>query len=128
MLCGLVGVVGRDHAPGLLPPGDGDQGAPGDRPVPPPRVPDLLGQPREAQGLADGVLGLPDDAAELFLGVALLVHEALQGLGLLDAGQILALEVLDKGDLRMVPGHADGGQDQEARRLGRQVARSPETM
>jgi hypothetical protein len=28
----------------------------------------------------------------------------------------------------MVPGHADGGQDQEARRLGRQVARSPETM
>ena len=42
-------------------------------------------------------LGLADDAAQLFLGVFLLVHEALQGLGLFDGGEVLAEEIFDQG-------------------------------
>ena len=95
---GLVGVVGRRHAPGLLLLGDGDEGAFGDRPVPPAVVADLPGELVEAQDLTQGVLGLADDAAQLFLGVFLLFHEALQGLGLFDGGEVLAEEIFDQGD------------------------------
>ena len=90
------------HAPLLLLPGDLDQDVLRDRGVLAAFVPDLLGEPVEREGLRDGGLGFADDGRQLLLLVGVVVHEPLEGLGLLHGVQVLAEEVLHQGDLGVV--------------------------
>lgn len=101
----LVGVVSRGHSPGLLLFGNDDKAASGNGPIPPAVVANLLGQPVKAQDLAQGVLGLTDDAPQLLLGVLLFVHQGLQAFGLFDAGEILPEKILHHGNFRIVAGN-----------------------
>ncbi len=84
--------------PDLLLPGDLYEGRPGDLPVPPALVPDLLGKAVHQQDLVDRLAGLADDPGQLFLVVLLLLHEPLQGFGLFDGREVLAEQVLNQGD------------------------------
>ena len=90
------------HAPLLLLPGDFDQDVLGDGGVLAAFVPDLLGEPVEGEGLRDGGLGFADDGRQLLLLVGVVVHEPLEGLGLLHGVQVLAEQVLHQGDLGVV--------------------------
>ena len=56
----------------------------------------------EAQRVRDGRAGLADALGHLFLGEAELVDQLAVGMGLLDRIEVLALDVLDEGELELV--------------------------
>ena len=108
----LVLVPGGNHTPLLLLPGDLDQGLAGGG-VAPALVPDRLGEAVQGEDLGEGVSCLADHPGELFVRVTLLFEQAIKSLGLFDGGEVLAEEVLHKGDLGVVAlneGGGDGGQ------------------
>ncbi|OPZ23287.1 MAG: hypothetical protein BWZ01_03214 [Deltaproteobacteria bacterium ADurb.BinA179] len=86
--------------------------------VAPALVPDRLRQAVEGEDLRDGGLGLADDLGEVLLLVAEILHDLVEGLGLLHGGQVLAEQVLDKGDLRGIALGEERGDGLQARELG----------
>ena len=66
------------------------------------QLPQLAGQAQEAQRVRDRGAVAPDPAGDLVLGEAELVLQAVEGLRLLDRVQLLALDVLDEGQLEEV--------------------------
>jgi len=114
--------IGGIHGPLLSLPGDFDELGLGNLAITAAVIPNLLGQAHQGKGIADRGPGLAEDVTQLLLGVALLIQQALDGLRLFDDGEVLALKILDQGDLGVVPFDVDGGEDEEADLLGRQVA------
>ncbi len=60
---------------------------------------DLQGEPEEAEHVGDGGAVLAGALGDLLVGEAELAVEALEGVGDFDGVQVLALDVLDEGDL-----------------------------
>jgi hypothetical protein len=67
-------------------------------------APDPLRQPQEPQRVADGGAALADQLGDLLVGVAVLLDEALVGLGELDGVEVFPLNVLDEGELEGLAG------------------------
>ena len=82
----------------------------------------LAGQAQQAQRVGDGGAVAAHLARDLFLGEVELLLEPVEGLGLLERGQLLALDVLDEGQLEqplvghLAHGDGDGGQPEPAGR------------
>ena len=80
------------------------------------QVAQLAREPKEAEGVGDGGPLASHPARHLLLGEAKLLLQTLEGLGLLQRGQLLALDVLHEGQLeeplvRHLPhDHGDGGE------------------
>ena len=57
----------------------------------------------QAEGVRDGRAGAPDAGREVLLGERELVHQLAIGAGRLHRVEVLALEVLDEGELELLP-------------------------
>jgi hypothetical protein len=120
---GLVRLVGREHAPLLLPGGDPDQGPLGDGGVLAALVPDRLGKPVDGEDLRDRGEGPVRDLGHVLQSVALALLEAVQGLGLLHGGEVRADRVFGQRDLLVVGiVGVDGRNRGQARLPGRGAA------
>src|SRR5680860_1388014 len=72
-----------------------------------------LRQLQQAKGVGQMAAALADDLGQVLLGIAVAVHESAIALPLLDRVQVLALNVLDDGDLNrfLVGQRADDDRD-----------------
>ena len=69
---------------------------------------DGFGQVEECERLVDRHARLADDSGELLLGVSMGLAEPGQSLGFFDSPEVLALQVLDEGELLLVAVGDDG--------------------
>jgi hypothetical protein len=92
------------------------------------KLPHFVRQAEEAQVVGHGRPVLAHPVSELFLGEAELLDQGLEGPGGLHGAEVLALNVLDEGDLQGVLGACilqDGGDLLEAREPGGAVSPLP---
>jgi hypothetical protein len=106
-------VVQGQHAPFLLLRGDLDEDVLRNGGVLAAGIPNRLGKPVEREAERDRGLGFADELGQVVLLTGAEVQQPLEGLGLLDGGQVLAEQVLHQGDLGVV-----GAVDEDGRNGG----------